>query len=74
MVKRAPPEHFVELAPGRRHEVRIDLGKDYAFPERGGAFRIRYRHHNHFSPDDVDLYSNVISVELASSQRKPSPS
>ncbi len=38
-----------------------------------GLFSIRYRHHNHFSPDDVDLYSNVISVNLAAGQRKPSP-
>ncbi|QRN97049.1 hypothetical protein JRI60_50220 [Archangium violaceum] len=75
MVKRAPPDHFVELAPGMRHEVRIDLGNDYAFPEAGGVFRIRYRHHNHFSPDDVDLYSNVISVELAVGRgSKPIPS
>ncbi|WP_257453697.1 hypothetical protein [Archangium lipolyticum] len=73
-VKRAAPSHFVELEPGMRHEVRIDLGKDYAFPEVGGVFRIRYRQRNHFSPDAVDLYSNEISVELGASRGKPSPS
>jgi hypothetical protein len=65
LVKRVPPKQFVRLEPGMRHAVSIDLGKDYAFPEGGGVFTIRYRHHNHFSPDDVDLYSNVISVSLA---------
>lgn len=72
MVKRAPPGQFVRLGPGMRHTVRLDLGKDYAFPEGGGVFTIRYRHHNHFSPEDVDLYSNTLSVHLAAS--KPSPS
>lgn len=71
MAKRAPPKDFVKLKPGKRHTVRIDLGENYAFPEAGGAFRIRYRHHNHFSPDDVDLYSNVISVRLGAAKPLP---
>jgi hypothetical protein len=71
MVKRAPPKDFVKLEPGMRHAVSIDLGKDYAFPEAGGVFRIRYRHHNHFSPDDVDLYSNEISVNVAPAKPRP---
>ena len=72
MARRAPPKQFVRLEPGMRHAVSIDLGKDYAFPEGGGMFTIRYRHHNHFSPDNVDLYSNALSVYLGAG--KPSPS
>lgn len=78
-VKRpAVPEAFVLLEPGQSHKVTIDLGENYRFPAEGGTFSVQYRHHNHFSPNNVDLVSNVISIELnpnmeTSSRTKPLP-
>lgn len=60
----AVPAAFALLEPGQSHTVTIELGRHYAFPPEGGTFRIRYRHHNHFSPNNVDLESNPITVTL----------
>lgn len=67
------PDAFILIEPGQSHQVTIDIGKHYWFPVEGGTFSVQYRHHNHFSPNHVDLISNTISVTLAPNSKNTPP-
>jgi hypothetical protein len=64
MVKRAAPKNLIIIQPGSEQVAIIDLGQDYKFPLTGGKFTVQYKFHNHFSPNDVDLESNPITITL----------
>lgn len=66
MVKRGPPgpDGFYRIEPGGRVVNRVRLDRDYAFPQKGGAFSIRFESFNHFSKDAVELKSDTIPFSL----------
>jgi hypothetical protein len=73
--KNIPPE-FILLKPDLTHTVEVNIGEAYPLPARGGELTVKYRHHNHFSPDDVDFFSNEVRVRIHPSEtinRPPKP-
>lgn len=66
MRKRAPPgpNGFHRLEPGDAITERVDLGQHYSLPA-SGVISVKFDHYNHFSPDAVQLVSDVAEVRLA---------
>lgn len=62
MAKRAPPDRFIELAPGTSYSAVVELGETYPVPAGQHRVEIRFAHRNHFSPDDFELVSLPIVV------------
>ncbi len=64
MARRAPPSKFVAVAPGASYRVVVELGKEYPIPAGPHRVSVTFSHHNHFSPDDVDLKSEALTFDL----------
>lgn len=66
MKKRAPPgrDGFHRLKPGQSVTERVDLGAVYDLPA-DGVIAVQFDHYNHFSPDGIQLVSDVVEIELA---------
>lgn len=62
MAKRAPPDSFIKVKPGKTFSVVVDLSKSFTVPKQG-TLVIQYETTNHFSKDDVTLVSNELVVE-----------
>lgn len=61
MAKRAPPDSFLNVKPGKAYQVDVDLSEHYALPSKG-ELTIRFDTFNHFSKDEVQLVSNELVV------------
>ncbi len=62
MAKRAPPDSFIKVKPGKTFSVVVDLSKVFTVPKQG-TLVIQYETTNHFSKDDVRLVSNELVIE-----------
>lgn len=62
MAKRAPPDSFIKVKPGKTFSVVVDLSPSFTVPKRG-TLVIHFETTNHFSRDDVTLVSNELVVE-----------
>ncbi len=60
MAKRAPPDSFIELQPGKRYSSTIDLAEYYAIPKGAKRVEVTFGHQNHFSPDAVRFESKPL--------------
>ncbi len=65
MKKRMPPDSFFEVQPGNYYEVQVDLAKFFNTPKDAKILKIQFENTNHFSPENVALISNILSVTLA---------
>jgi len=79
MKKRAPPDSFLELRPRDEYRQVVDLSENYRIPPGTKSVEVRFRHHNHFSPDNCELESRPLKIDLAAAPayiaapRKPQP-
>ncbi|WP_375767449.1 hypothetical protein NR798_38095 [Archangium gephyra] len=64
MAKRAPPGRFIELKPGAVYRTVVDLSSDYPVPPGKHRLTVKFSHPNHFSPDNCQLESRPVTVEL----------
>jgi hypothetical protein len=64
MAKRAPPGRFVELKPGAVYSTVVDLSSEYPVPPGKHRLTVKFSHRNHFSPDNCQLESKPVTVEL----------
>jgi hypothetical protein len=73
MKKRVPPDSFLELAPRGEYRQIVDLSQDYPVPRDAKTVEVRFRHTNHFSPDDFQLESKPLKIVLADAPPLPVP-
>jgi hypothetical protein len=64
MKKRAPPDEFIELKPGAKYEVVVDLGREYPLAKGAHDVVVRFEHRNHFSPDPFVMQSAPLKFQL----------
>lgn len=75
MAKRAPPGRFVQLKPGAVYSTVVELSPEYPVPPGKHRLTVKFSHRNHFSPDDCQLESTPVTVELGDEpiRRTPKP-
>lgn len=62
MKKRAPPDTYTVVKPGKSFTVEVDLSDVYTPPATAKLLRIRFSSFNHFSKNEVMFTSNVLEV------------
>jgi len=73
MAKRGAPGSFLELKPLGEYRQVVDLSGSYSIPQGTKVVEVRFRHRNHFSPDDFDLESRPLRIVLDDPSRISAP-